>query len=231
MKVAVLFSGGKDSCFATKHCIDNRFEIVSLISVKPRNEEAYIWHYPTVELCKLSATAMNLPIILVRCDEIGPQVEARCLEPLLAKLKIDALVLGGVGLQQTQIKEVAKVAEKFDVNILVPHENYTSEQLLKEEIEHGMEIVMTEVAADGLTKEWLGRIIDERAFGALKQLSERHGFDILGEGGAFNTFVTDAPFFKQRIQLVNPAIVWDEKTRSGYVVTDAMLAEKMAVKV
>ena len=50
MKVAVLFSGGKDSCLAAKYCMDNGFEIASLISVKPRNEEAYIWHYPTVEL-------------------------------------------------------------------------------------------------------------------------------------------------------------------------------------
>jgi len=231
MKVAVLFSGGKDSCFATKYCMDNGFDIVSLISVKPRNEEAYIWHYPTVELCKLSAEAMGLPIVLVRCDEIGPKIEARCLEPLLAKLKIDALVLGGVGLQETQIKEVAKVAEKFGIDVLVPHEHYTSEQLLREEIESGLEIVITEAATDGLDKDWLGRIIEKRAFDALKKLSNKHGFDVLGEGGSFNTFVTDAPFFKRRIEFVNPAIVWDEHTRSGYVVTDATLAKKVVVKV
>ena len=231
MQVAILFSGGKDSAHATKYCIDSGFEIKSLISVKPRNEEAYIWHYPTVELCKLSAEAMQLPITLIRCDEIGPQVEAKCLEPLLAKLKADALVLGGVGLQHTQIREVTKIAEKFDMDVLLPHKNYTSEQLLAEEIESGLEIVITEVAADGLGKEWLGRIIEKNAFSALKKLGDKHGFDILGEGGSFNTFVTDAPFFKQRIDFVNPAIVWDEKTRSGYVVTDAMLVEKMAVKV
>jgi predicted ATP pyrophosphatase (TIGR00289 family) len=231
MRVAILFSGGKDSTYAAKYCMDNGFDIVSLISVKPRNEEAYLWHYPTVELCKLSADAMGLPIALVRCEEIGPNVEARCLEPLLAKMKIDALVLGGVGLQETQIKEIAKVAEKFNINVVVPHKDYTSEQLLREEIAKGLEIVITEVATGGLDKDWLGRIIDERAFEALKHLSEKHGFDILGEGGAFNTFVTDAPFFKQRIELVNPAIVWDTKTRSGYIVSDAMLTEKMAVKV
>ncbi len=231
MKVAVLFSGGKDSTLAVKHCIDQGWEIASLISVKPRNEEAYLWHYPTVELCKLSADAMQLPIVLIKCDQIGPQVEARCLEPVLAKLKVDAVVLGGVGLQKTQIKEVEKVAKKYGAGIMIPYESYTSEQLLAAEIENGLEIVVTEVAADGLDKEWLGRIIEKRAFDALKGLSEKHGFDILGEGGSYNTFVTDAPFFEKRIQLVNPAIVWDEKTRSGYVVTDAMLAEKLAVKI
>ena len=231
MKVAVLFSGGKDSCFAAKHCVDSGYDVASLISVKPRNEEAYLWHYPTVELSKLSAEAMNLSIMLIRCDEIGPKVEAKCLEPVLAKMKIDALVLGGIGLQKTQIKEVSRTAEKFGLDVLVPHRHCTSEQLLADEIESGMEIVITEVAADGLTKDWLGRIIDENAFRALKSLSEKHGFDILGEGGSFNTFVTDAPFFKKRIELVNPAMVWDKSTRSGYVVTDARLAEKMAVRV
>ncbi len=230
MKVGVLYSGGKDSTQAVKHCMDKGYEIVSLISVKPRNEEAYLWHYPTVELCKLSAEAMNLPIMLIRCDEIGPKVEAKCLEPLLAKMKVDALVLGGVGLQQTQIKEIDNVAEKYGINVLVPYSDYTSEQLLLEEIKH-LEIIMTEVAADGLDKNWLGRTIDGNAFNELKKISEKHGFDILGEGGSFNTFVTDAPFFKKRVQLLNSAIVWDEKTRSGYVVTDATLTEKMAVKV
>ena len=150
MRVGILYSGGKDSTYAIKYCMENGFDIASLISVKPKSDDAYLWHYPTVELCKLSAQAMNLPIIMVKCNDIGPQVEARCLEPVLAKLKVDALVLGGVGLQQTQIKEVAKVAAKFGVDVIVPYHHYTSEQLLREEIENGLEIVMTVVAAVGL---------------------------------------------------------------------------------
>mgnify|MGYP001561019030 CR=1 FL=1 len=226
MKVAVLFSGGKDSTYVIKYCRENGIDIKALIAVKPVNEEAYLWHYSTVEWTKLQAEAMNLPLIFLNCNEIGPEVEAKCLEHVLKNLDVDALFLGGVGLQKTQIREVRNVARKFDIDVIVPYEHYTSEELLKEEIESGLEIVITEVAASGLTKDWLGRKIDESSFEELKVLSEKFGFDPLGEGGSYNTFVTYAPYFSGKITFSNQKIVWDEKTRSGHIVTDAVLVPK-----
>lgn len=223
MNVAVMFSGGKDSCYAIRHCIDNGWD-VTLIAVKPVSDEAYLWHYATVEHTKLQAEAMQLPLIYVNCNEIGPQKEAQCLETTLANLSVDALVLGGVGLQRTQIREIGAVARRHGIDVLVPHQNYTSEQLLKKELQE-MEIVITEVAAAGLGKEWLGKKINGN-LEELKALSERFGFDLLGEGGSYNTFVTDAPYFKKKIQFSNAQIRWDEKTRSGHIVADAMLVNK-----
>lgn len=228
MNVAVMFSGGKDSCYAIKHCLDNGWNIEALIAVKPVSDEAYLWHYATVELTRLQAEAMQLPLILIKCGDIGPEKEALCLETTLANLSVDALVLGGVGLQKTQIREISNVAEKYGIKVMVPHENYTSEELLKKELQE-MEIVITEVAAAGLGSEWLGKKINDN-FEELKKLSEKFGFDLLGEGGSYNTFVTDAPHFRKRIVFLDKKINWDEKTRSGHVVVEAALVPKaMAV--
>lgn len=224
MNVAVLFSGGKDSCYAIKYCLDRGWNI-TLIAVKPASDEAYLWHYATVELTKLQAEAMNLPLTLIQCSDIGSEKEAKCLESVLADLKIDALVLGGVGLQKMQIREISNVASRYGIKTIVPYEHYTSEQLLGEELESGLKILITEVAAAGLGKEWLGKKINDN-FDELKKLSHRFGFDLLGEGGSYNTFVTDAPYFRKKIRFGNIRISWDEKTRSGHIVADAALIPK-----
>ena len=229
MKVAVLFSGGKDSTYAIKHCLDQGWDI-TLISVKPISDEAYIWHFPTVELTPLQAEALGIKKhIYLECNEIGPKEEASVIEPVLKKLDIDAVVLGGVGLQETQIKEVTKIAKKYGIEVIVPHSYLNSEELLKEELDKGLEIMITECAAGGLTKEWLGKIISKENFSEFRKLSEKHGFDLLGEGGAYNTFIMDAPFFKNRIEIVNSEKHWDEKTRSGYLVAEAKIAKKLTI--
>ena len=227
MKVAVLFSGGKDSTYAVKYCLDQGWDI-TLISVKPISDEAYIWHFPTVELTPLQAEALGIKKhIYIECNEIGPEAEARVIDPVLKELDIDAIVLGGVGLQETQIKEVTKIANKYGIEVIVPHSCLNSEELLKEELDKGLEIMITECAAGGLTKEWLGKIISKENFSEFKALSRKHGFDLLGEGGAYNTFIMDAPFFKNRIEIIKSEKHWDEKTRSGYLVATVVIKKKI----
>jgi predicted ATP pyrophosphatase (TIGR00289 family) len=183
----------------------------------PKNTEAYLWHYATVGWTIFSAEALGIPLVLLKCDKIGPKEEARELEKVLKRIKVDALVLGGVGLQKTQINAVKEIAEKFKIKVVVPYQNYSSEQLIEEEIKSGLDIRITSVASDGLGPEWLGRKLDKKAFEDLKNLSKKFGFDILGEGGYYDTFVTDAPIFKKKIEFLDAEKIWDEKTSSGYL--------------
>jgi predicted ATP pyrophosphatase (TIGR00289 family) len=227
MKVAVLFSGGKDSAFAIQHCLKQGWNVAALIAVKPKNTEAYLWHYSTVEWTILQAQAMELPLYLLHNEENGPEVEAKILEKVFEKLKINAIVLGGVVLQKTQIESIKKVAEKFKIKVLIPYANYTSEQLLREEIQAGLDIRVTNVATEGLGPEWLGKKLDGKAALQLKILSEKYGFDVLFEGGSGDTFVCDAPMFKKKIEFLDTKKVWDSTTSSGYLeVTNAELADK-----
>jgi len=227
MKVAVLFSGGKDSAMAVHYAMQQGWDIEALIAVKPKNTEAYLWHYSTVEWTILQAQAMSLPLILLKADEIGPNVEANVLEKVFSKLKIKTLLLGGVGLQKTQISSVKKIAEKHKIKVLIPYETYSSEQLLREEIQAGFDIRITNVAVDGLGPEWLGKKLDGNAALNMKMLAEKHGFNILGEGGHYDSFVVDGTMFKQKIEFLDTKKVWDSKTSSGYLeVTNAELADK-----
>jgi diphthine-ammonia ligase len=227
MKVAVMFSGGKDSVYATQYCKEQGWDIHALIAVKPKNTEAYLYHYATVEWTKLQAEALGIPLILVKTDKIGPTEEAEELRDVFKDLDIEAVVLGGVGLQETQIKEIARVAAEFDIQTIVSHGNYTSEQLLEEEVVNGLDIMITDVAAEGLGPEWLGKKLDKDSLEELKKASHIFGFDPLGEGGHFNTFVVDSPLFSKRVEFVTSKKIWDRETDSGYLdVKEAVLVDK-----
>lgn len=222
-----MFSGGKDSVACCLYALQQGWQVEALVAIKPRSTEAYLWHYPTVEWTLLQAEAMGIPIIMAKTDEIGSTKEAKILENVFARLKSEAVLLGGVGLQQTQINEVKKVAEKFGKNVIVPFAGMASEQLLEHEIAQGFDIRITDVAADGLGPEWIGKRLDFETMIDLKHLSGKFGFDALGEGGGYNSFVVDGPIFKKRIEFLDAEKIWDSKTSSGYLdVKDAELKEK-----
>jgi len=227
MKVAILFSGGKDSCQAVKWAIDNGHKIEVLIAIKPKNNEAYIWHYPTVEWSVLQAQAMGIPLILAKTEDIGPATEAKVLEKIFSRVKVDAVLLGGVGLQKTQINAIKNIANKFRIKVLVPYEILTSEELLDEELRSGFDIRIADVAVDGLTKDWIWRKLDSDSINELKKLSRKFGFDSLGEGGHYNTFVVDGSIFKKKIEVTDSEKIWDSKTSSGYLeIKNAILIPK-----
>lgn len=227
MKVAIMYSGGKDSTMALKYAIDKGWEIEALISVKPKSTESFLYQYATVEWTKLSSEALDIPLIHIRSEKIGPMEEADELENVFKNLKVDAIVVGGVGLQKTQIREWKRVAEKFGIDVIVPYQSLKSEELLDEEIKSGFDIRITDVATDGLGPEWLGKKLDKESVKELKRLANEFGFDPVGEGGSFNTLVTDGPIFNKRIEVIDSKKVWDNKTYSGYLeINEAKLVPK-----
>jgi diphthine-ammonia ligase len=66
MKLAVLFSGGKDSCYAAYLAEKEGHELTCLISVFSKNKESYMFHTPSIEQVKKQAKAIALPIIIER---------------------------------------------------------------------------------------------------------------------------------------------------------------------
>jgi predicted ATP pyrophosphatase (TIGR00289 family) len=98
-------------------------------------------------------------------------------------------------------------------------------EVLKEAISSGFEIVITSVAAEGFDESWLGRRLDESCCRELLKLCERFGIDPVGEGGEYETFVTDGPLFKKRIRILKAKRKW-EGTRGHYLIEQATLEEK-----
>ncbi|MFH0885060.1 MAG: 7-cyano-7-deazaguanine synthase, partial [Candidatus Micrarchaeota archaeon] len=67
MRVAVLFSGGKDSVYATGWALEQGYETV-LLTVRPP-DYSMMFHHPNIDATKKQAEAMGLAQLFVETTE------------------------------------------------------------------------------------------------------------------------------------------------------------------
>ena len=70
MKCGILFSGGKDSTYAAYLVKKYRNEISCLITLISENPESYMFHIPNIELVKLQAESMGIPLIFLETEGV-----------------------------------------------------------------------------------------------------------------------------------------------------------------
>ncbi len=222
MKVAVLFSGGKDSVMALHRALQE-FEVKTLVSVFPKSPASYMFHYPNVSITEMQARALGLPIV-TKVTEEGVEKELKDLEDVLGSIKGIEGVVSGALASRYQRDRIDRIAGKLGIKSLAPLWGIGLEGYWKNILELGFRVIITGVACEGLGKEWLGREIDRESFRELKKLSEKHRFHLGGEGGEFETLVLDGPIFRKRIEIKESEKEWEEKTKSGiFLVKKAVL--------
>jgi predicted ATP pyrophosphatase (TIGR00289 family) len=223
LKVAVLFSGGKDSSYAIQWCIDQSHTIISLVSIFPERSDSYMYHTPNIELTCIQAKATGLPHITRKSSGIKEE-EVKDLEAAVKTLDIDGLVSGAVA-SEYQRSRVASVSEKLGLRSITPLWHKDPLIYLNDMINRDFDIIFTGVYALGFNKNWLGRKLDESALKDLMKLNKNYGVNLSGEGGEYETLVLDAPFFKKRIKIIKSEKIWEKD--SGYLaIKGAKLIEK-----
>ncbi len=225
MRLASLFSGGKDSTYAS-FLASREGELVYLVTVKPRREDSWMFHTVNLHLVPLLAEAQGLELVTVESSG-EKEKELEDLKQALGALDIDGIVSGAIA-SSYQKERVDAICDELGLAHVSPLWGKSSPELLDKVIEAGMEIVVTAVAAMGLDERWLGRVLDRDAAGELKELSLRYGFDVCGEGGEMETLVVDAPWFGKRLEIVEARKAWDG-VRGSYVVEEARLIPRLRV--
>lgn len=228
MNVASLFSGGKDSTYATYLCSKDN-EIKYLVTIESENKESYMFHTSNIKITKLQAKAMKIPIIYVKSKGIENE-ELRDLERILRRLKqkgVEAIVSGAIK-SNYQYSRISSICDSLGLLHISPLWKKDELEILKSIIRDGFDVIITLVASYGLDSSWLGKKIDERCIIELERLREKYKINICGEGGEFETLVLDCPLFNKSIKIESFEKTWDEKTRSGeLIIKKAKLIEKM----
>lgn len=201
MKVAVMYSGGKDSTYAIEFCKQKGWKIEYLLSVKPTRTDCFLYHFATVELTPELAKIMGIKHFLIKCDVADPVKEAELAKEVIAKNPVDAVVLGGVGLQETQIKSLQNALRPYKIEVFAAHSGFDHEELFRDMLARGYKIMITQVATDGGSR-WLGREITKDNFEEFKADSIKYGFHIGLEGGYMDSLALDAPFFSKRLEIL-----------------------------
>ncbi|MBI3036012.1 diphthine--ammonia ligase [Candidatus Woesearchaeota archaeon] len=234
MNVAILFSGGKDSTFAIQHAKDKGWDIKYLVSVKPTRKDCFLFHYATVEMTKELAKILQVPQFYVKCRVADPVKEANIVKEIVEdnqkKLKIDAVVLGGTGLQETQLKSIQNALRPLKVEAFASHSGEEHDMVMEQMLGKGYEILITQIASDGL-KEWLGKKITKENFPQLKKDSVKYGFHIGFEGGYADTLVTDCPMFSKRLVVEDMSVIYEDDYCGHVEINKYRMEDKVKIAV
>ena len=230
MRLGVLFSGGKDSAYACNLAM-MRDEVVCLITIASRNKESYMFHTPNVNLARLQADACGIP--LVEYETAGEkESELADLKAAIAEAKrtfdIEGVVSGAI-MSVYQASRVQRICNEMDLFCFNPLWYTDQREYMNSIIAGGFEILISGVFAYPLDEKLLGARVDERFMAALDKIAAKYRITLTGEGGEFETFTADAPFYKKRI-VVDRATASCRNNNGLYTILEAHLEDKPVAK-
>jgi len=208
MKTAVLFSGGKDSCYSTYLAKKAGHELACLISILSKNKESYMFHTPSISRTKEQAKVIELPLIIQKTKG-KKEEELKDLEKAIQKAKekynINAVISGALASNYQKLR-IENICKKLNLKSITPLWHKDEIEYLNELIKNKFKVIITGVFAYPLDKSWLGRIIDKNFVEEIKELKKKYSIHPAGEGGEFETFVLDCPLFKKELKVKNKKI-------------------------
>ena len=223
MRLAGLLSGGKDSVYASRLAQLNHHNLAYLVSLRSINPDSYMFHTVNINLTALQAEAWNIPYVESETRGIKEE-ELHDLKKTLESLNIDGVITGAIA-SKYQGERIDRLCGELNLHHYHPVWGMDRETLLNDMLGKGMSIIFSAVAAHGLDQSWLGKPLTPQRIQRLKELNQRYGVDMCGEGGEYESLVTDAPWFTHRIMIDSAEKTWDGVS-GRYNITEARLEPK-----
>jgi len=228
MDLAALFTGGKDSTYAIYLAQQQGHNVVCLITLKSKNPASYMFHTPAIDLTELQAEALELP--LINADTKGvKEKELLDLEKAIVKAKkkfpFEGIITGAL-FSEYQSSRIEKIAWKLNLKVISPLWHKEQEKEIEELLEKKFQFIMTSIAAEGLDKSWLNRVITQKDLERLKQLQKKFKINIAGEGGEYESLVLDCPLFKKRLVIETVKVEEEHENTARLIINKAKLVKK-----
>ena len=220
--IACLYSGGKDSTLALHKAYMEGNKTELLITMISKNEYSYMFHRPNVEFSGMQAKALGIRHLLVM-TEGEKERELDDIEIALNDNSVTKLITGAVA-STYQRDRINRICEKLGIEHISPLWGIDPMEELNE-LSRDYNAIITHVSAEGLDESFLGSRIDGVVISRLIDLNKKYGINMLFEGGEAESFVLDAPLFKERIIIDNARNEWDGHI-GNYIIEKAHLEAK-----
>ena len=201
MRLAALYSGGKDSTFAMYIAKQMGNEILALVNIMPTDKGSWIFHTPNLGAVPSMAEAMGLP--LVTAESAGTEEgDMAALRKALEGLDVDGVVVGALW-SDYQWDRMNRVMGDLDLVMVAPLWRKDQDMVYDEMVSAGIDAIVVGVFAEGLDESWLGRRLDADAKRELMALRKRYGISIMGEGGEYESMTLDSPMHLKRLKVID----------------------------
>lgn len=224
MKLAVLFSGGKDSTYALYKAMQEH-KVGCLISIISENKDSYMFHTPNINLVDLQAQSAGLPLIKKQTRGVKEEELKNLKEAIIEakeKYKIRGVVSGAFA-SKYQRERIEKICKDLSLECFNPLWGKNPEKLMREMIHIGFRFILSSIAADGLDESWLGRVITDEYINQLVELNKKIGIHIAFEGGEAETLMIEGPIFKKKIKVIKAEKTMENEHTGLYKIIKAEL--------
>ncbi|HEX7141037.1 MAG TPA: diphthine--ammonia ligase [Nitrososphaeraceae archaeon] len=228
MRVACLFSGGKDSTYSLYLAKQWGLSVDCLLTLIPHSVESYLFHSPNIWTTQLQSQALQIPIIMKQINSISIDDECDKLDELINQAnkdyKIDGIVHGGIS-SNFQKNKFNKICERYNLKLISPLWQIDQYDYMNKLLKNNFVIQIISVSSMGLDVNSLGIILNHSTLQDLFKLSRKYGFNISFEGGEAETIVLDCPIFRKRLEILTSKIQWDGQ-RGIVEISDIVLLDK-----
>ena len=144
---------------------------------------------------------------------------------MLKKYKIEGVVTGAL-FSNYQRERVEKICDELGVKCFSPLWHMDQSKELEFLLNKGFKFCMIKIAAEGLDKSWLGKIITKKELDKLEVLRKKLEINVAGEGGEYESLVLDAPFFSKELKIQKSRVLKESNIEATLIVEKASLVKK-----
>ncbi|WP_059173883.1 diphthine--ammonia ligase [Bacillus sp. FJAT-27445] len=197
-RIAVSWSGGKDSCFALYKLLQSDEYIVdSLFTTITEEYSRVSIHGVRESLLEMQADSIGFPLrklyIPAECSNEVYQERMRGMLESLKKDGVTAVMFGDILLNDVKEYRENQVRE-HGLKGVFPLWEQSTEDLIKEFLSLGFKTITTCIDTEKLDDRFLGRVIDNEFLNVLPST-----VDPCGENGEFHTFCFAGPLFNGKV--------------------------------
>ena len=225
MKLAALFSGGKDSTYSIYLAKHQGHDVKCMLSVFPKSDESHLLHHPNMKWTSLQSESMKIPQITIESNSDETSTELELIEKILVRAQneynVEGIVHGGIK-SNFQKNNFENLCQKLNLKSLAPLWESEPKQYLDDLVSSNFVFIITSVSSGGLDDSWLGKKIGKEEIKELHHLSKKFGFNLNFEGGEAETFVLNCPLFSHPIEILKEEKSWDGY-RGRFEILDARL--------
>ena len=225
MRLASLYSGGKDSTFSLYLMEQSGHDIPYLVNIVPEDTASWIFHTPNLSVVPLMAESMGKELVTAKSSGTE-EGDMEGLRNALDGLDVKGVVSGAIW-SDYQWDRMNIVCGDLGLKLMAPLWRKDQDMLMDQFIDSGIRSMIVGCYAEGLGEEWLGRIIDRQAVEELKAIRTRTGISIMGEGGEYESLTIDSPMHSRPLEIISSEKDWSRQGGTMRV-TSARLSERSA---